>query len=243
MRFSAFEVFLRGLVSRSRARLRRGIARFRNFHLRNVWKCPTSERLVPDQDSGEIRSPHAAPNFPRRWNIPTTDQVLCAVRDPDTSSRKPLMARCGLIPPWAKEEKISYGTFSARADGIDTKPAFRDAWKAGRRCLVITDGFYEWRKSDKQPFAIGCTKGTLTVMAGLWGTWRSAKDETITITTIITSEPNDAMSLLHDRMTASIAFSTSSVAPIAAPERNLKSDLGCRANGVGVVAEQRLAGR
>jgi putative SOS response-associated peptidase YedK len=56
--------------------------------------------------------------------------------------------RWGLIPFWAKDKKIGCSTFNARAEGIDTRPAFRDAWRKGRRCLVIADGYYEWRRSD-----------------------------------------------------------------------------------------------
>ena len=85
--------------------------------------------------------------------------------------------RWGLIPSWAKDGKMAFSTFNARADGIDTKPAFRGAWKAGRRCLIVTDGFYEWRKSDKQPFAIGMGNRGLMTMAGLWEAWKP-KDAT-----------------------------------------------------------------
>ena len=83
--------------------------------------------------------------------------------------------------------------------GLTTKPAFRGAWRAGRRCLVITDGFYEWRKTDKQPFAIEC-RGALTVMAGLWEAWTSPAGERITSCTIVTTDANEAVAPLHDRM-------------------------------------------
>jgi putative SOS response-associated peptidase YedK len=58
------------------------------------------------------------------------------------------MMRWGLLPHWAKDEKIAYSTFNARAEEFTGKPAFRDAWKNGQRCLVVTDGFYEWKKLD-----------------------------------------------------------------------------------------------
>src|SRR5204862_244217 len=64
--------------------------------------------------------------------------------------------RWGLIPSWAKDTKGGFSTFNARADGVDSKASFRGAWKAGRRCLALAGGFFEWRKSgvaDKQPFA------------------------------------------------------------------------------------------
>jgi putative SOS response-associated peptidase YedK len=84
--------------------------------------------------------------------------------------------RWGLVPRWAKDLKVGFSTFNARADSVATKPAFRDAWQRGQRCLVVTDGCYEWRKSDKQPFAIGMADDDLMVMAGLTGAshgWKS----------------------------------------------------------------------
>ena len=64
--------------------------------------------------------------------------------------------RWGLIPSWAKELKGGFSTFNARSDTVDAKPSFKGAWKAGRRCLMLAGGFYEWRRAgvaDKQPFA------------------------------------------------------------------------------------------
>jgi len=70
--------------------------------------------------------------------------------------------------------------------------------KAGRRCLVITDGFYEWRKKgDKQPFAIARVNDTLTVFAGLWEEWKSPAGEIIKTCTIITTEPNELIAPLQ----------------------------------------------
>ena len=71
----------------------------------------------------------------------------------------PKMMKWGLIPYSAKDDKLQYSTFNARAEEFPTKPAFRDAWKRDQRCLVVTDGFYEWKKLDakgklEQPHAI-----------------------------------------------------------------------------------------
>ena len=138
------------------------------------------------------------PNLRPSWNIAPTQDMLCAIHDPKTGDRVPLMAHWGMIPPWAKEPKMKYPTFNARAEGFDTKASFRNAWKKGQRCLVITDGFYEWRKHDKQPFAVGL-RDDLTVMAGLWETWKGPSEKTRSCT-IITTDANQAMSALHDRM-------------------------------------------
>jgi putative SOS response-associated peptidase YedK len=146
----------------------------------------------------------APPNFPPRWNLPPTENLLCVVRDPERGTRRAGLMRWGLLPHYAKDAKVAYSTFNARAETIDKTPAFRDAWKRAHRCLVVTDGFYEWRKTDKQPFAI-CIKGDLTVMAGLWSVWRSAAGEKIPTCTIITTEANELVAPLHDRMPVILA--------------------------------------
>jgi putative SOS response-associated peptidase YedK len=112
------------------------------------------------------------PNFERDWNKPPTAPMLVALRSMD-GKRTPKMMRWGLLPHWAKDEKIAYSTFNARAEEFTGKPAFRDAWKNGQRCLVVTDGFYEWKKLDpkgkeKQPYAIAMADNGQMVMAGLW---------------------------------------------------------------------------
>lgn len=78
--------------------------------------------------------------------------------------------RWGLIPSWARDMKGGFSTFNARSDTVDSKPPFRGAWKAGRRCLVLVGGFYEWRRAgvaDKQPFAIAMGNHQVMPLAGL----------------------------------------------------------------------------
>jgi putative SOS response-associated peptidase YedK len=93
---------------------------------------------------------------------------------------------------WAKDIKIGYSTFNARAEEIETKPAFREAFQR-RRCLIPLDAFYEWQKIDdrKQPYAIGLKDGGLKAMAGLWENWRSLAGEQISLG----EEPADAAAL------------------------------------------------
>jgi putative SOS response-associated peptidase YedK len=116
-------------------------------------------RLSSDYSEIKIRLKFApnsvAPNFEPDWNKPPTAPMLVAIRSVN-GERLPKMMKWGLIPHWAKDDKLQFSTFNARAEEFTTKPAFRDAWKRGQRCLVITDGFYEWRKLDakgkaKQP--------------------------------------------------------------------------------------------
>jgi putative SOS response-associated peptidase YedK len=146
-----------------------------------------------------------APNLRPSWNIAPTQDLLTAARDSASGARLPVLMRWGLVPAWAKDVKAGAPLFNARADTIASKPAFRDAWRAGRRCLVVSDGFYEWRRGDKQPFAIRRADGPLTIMAGLWETWRSPAGERIRSCTIITTESNALIGALHDRMPVILA--------------------------------------
>lgn len=129
------------------------------------------------------------------YNIAPTQKVLC-IRDGD--DREFFKAKWGLIPSWAKDAKIGASCINARVETVDTKPAFRSAFKK-RRCLVIADGFYEWRKSDKQPHFISLKSGDQMAFAGLWETWKSPEG-VVESCTICTTDANDMMGQLHDRM-------------------------------------------
>jgi putative SOS response-associated peptidase YedK len=137
------------------------------------------------------------PDFRPSWNIPPTAPML-VVRLVDGRRRSEMM-RWSLIPSWSKDGHAG-STFNARAETLREKPTFRDAWRKGRRCLVVTSGFYEWRKRDKQAFAVGMADDSLMVMAGLWEEWTSPDGELINTCTIITTEANAAMAEVHDRM-------------------------------------------
>jgi putative SOS response-associated peptidase YedK len=132
------------------------------------------------------------------WNAAPTSKVPVVVSR--HRERTLTLMRWGLVPSWAKDIKIGYSTFNARAEGIDTRPAFRTAWQAGRRCLVIADGYYEWRDTDKQPFAIALgNRGPMT-FAGLWDEWREPGGGTLKSFTIVTTAANDLLAPLHGRM-------------------------------------------
>jgi putative SOS response-associated peptidase YedK len=171
-------------------------------------------RLSSDYSEIKIRLKFApnsvAPNFEPDWNKPPTAPMLVAIRSVN-GERIPKMMKWGLIPHWAKDDKLQYSTFNARAEEFTTKPAFRDAWKRGQRCLVVTDGFYEWKKLDakgklKRPHAIAMADSVPMVMAGLWAQWKSpTSGEEVLSCTILTCEPNSAMGELHDRMPVILA--------------------------------------
>jgi putative SOS response-associated peptidase YedK len=141
-----------------------------------------------------------APNIPASWNVCPTDPMLVATYT-EIGKRFSQAMRWGLIPWWAKDAKVGFSSINARAETVDTAPAFRDAWKKGQRCLVVTDGFYEWKKPEKQPFAVAMADDSLMVMAGLWDEWTDRKTgERIKSCTVITYPPKAIVCALHARM-------------------------------------------
>ena len=95
------------------------------------------------------------PNFPPSWNVAPTDTLPVVRYDTKAAQRSLDMLRWGLIPYWAKDIKVGFANINAKAEGIESKPAFRKAFER-RRCLVPVDSFYEWRKTatGKQPYAL-----------------------------------------------------------------------------------------
>jgi putative SOS response-associated peptidase YedK len=141
------------------------------------------------------------PNFAPSWNVAPTDPLPIVRYDPRAGERGLDVMRWGLVPYWAKDIKIGYSTFNAKAEGIDTKPAFREAFRQ-RRCLVPVDSFYEWQKlgKERQPYAVALAERRLMAMAGLWESWRSPDSERLRSFTIVTTGPNELLAPLHDRM-------------------------------------------
>lgn len=109
--------------------------------------------------------------------------------------------RWGLIPFWAKDSKIGSKLINARAETVGIKASFRNAFKK-RRCLVLIDGYYEWRKSDgkKLPFRVTFEEGQPFAVAGLWEEWKNPEGKSIDTFTMITRSANVKMSGLHHRM-------------------------------------------
>jgi putative SOS response-associated peptidase YedK len=106
-----------------------------------------------------------------------------------------------LIPSWAKDPKIGAKMINARAETVSEKPAFRAAFKR-RRCLIVTDGFYEWKKVEKQkqPFYFCRSNRHPFAFAGLWEHWQSSEGDTINSCTILTTEASELMEPIHNRM-------------------------------------------
>lgn len=140
-------------------------------------------------------------DIPPRFNICPTQMVAC-LRWADGSTYQLSSLRWGLVPFWAKDLKIGARMINARSETAATKPAFRAAFKK-RRCLIVADGFYEWKKEgkQKQPYYITQADESPFVLAGLWESWTDKASQAVVETcTILTTEANGTMQPLHDRM-------------------------------------------
>jgi putative SOS response-associated peptidase YedK len=134
-----------------------------------------------------------------RYNIAPTQDVAVVAND---APRRLVRVRWGLVPRWAKDASIGNKLINARAETLGEKPSFREAFRK-RRCLVLADGFYEWRKAEgstkKQPVHVTLRARRAFGMAGLWEEWRSPEGP-LRSCAIITTAANDALRALHDRM-------------------------------------------
>jgi putative SOS response-associated peptidase YedK len=136
--------------------------------------------------------------WPKSLNIRPTQPVVTVVQEGE--HRRLALMRWGLIPHWSKDAKIASHTFNARAETVAEKPSFRSSFKS-KRCLVLADGFYEWRKPDKRKYFIFRRDGKPISFAGLWSSWTDpATQKQVDTCTIITTTPNKMMEKLHDRM-------------------------------------------
>lgn len=166
-------------------------------------------RFVRVTDSQQLQTIFELNDIPRtltpQFNIAPTLDVL-AVRQSE-QQRNASFLRWGLIPSWARDEKIGYSAINARAETLGEKPAFRTAFRE-RRCLIIADGFFEWKKQGKEklPHFFHMRDRRPFAFAGLWESWRGTSDRRLDppleTCTIITTEPNELVSPLHDRMPA-----------------------------------------
>ena len=139
-----------------------------------------------------------------RYNIAPTQPVAAVANN---SQGKVEFFQWGLIPTWAKDPTIGSRMINARAETLAEKPSFKTAYKR-RRCLILADGFYEWRsvpKSDGQgqtkiPMRIHLASGQPFAFAGLWESWRTPDETMLLSCTIITTTPNELMATIHNRM-------------------------------------------
>lgn len=138
------------------------------------------------------------PEYGPNYNIAPGQQVLVIIHD--GKKKRAGYVKWGLVPSWAKDEKIGYKMINARSETAHEKPSFRTSL-AKRRCLIVADSFYEWQKSDtyKQPKRIQPKKRSLFAFAGLWDKWEKDAKNVFTCT-ILTKDANEFMSPIHHRM-------------------------------------------
>jgi putative SOS response-associated peptidase YedK len=136
-----------------------------------------------------------------RYNIAPTQPVGIVRIDAQHKTRAWALTLWGLIPSWSKDPSLGARMINARAETVDEKPSFRTAFKR-RRCIVPASGFYEWMKQEggKQPYFITSASGDLLGFAGLWESWRGPDGEEIESCTILTTDANETIAPLHDRM-------------------------------------------
>lgn len=159
-------------------------------------------------DSDDLRTQLALGQMPldweKRYNI-APSQDLATV--PFADSRNVVWMRWGLVPFWAKDPAIGYKMINARAESVAEKPAYRSSFR-NKRCLILADGFYEWRKLGKTsiPFYFQLDGGEPFAFAGLWDDWEIKGISSmpgmpgLTTCTIITTSANDDVSPVHERM-------------------------------------------
>jgi putative SOS response-associated peptidase YedK len=134
-----------------------------------------------------------------RYNIAPSQGVWAVVKD---DNKRLVRLRWGLVPFWAKDPGIGNRLINARAESVETKPAFRGAFRK-RRCLIVADGFYEWkgRKGRKQPFYLTLAEAQPFGFAGLWELWRNPQSgEELRSCAILTTDAAQSIKDIHDRM-------------------------------------------
>lgn len=160
-------------------------------------KTSEVEKLLPEL--------YATKDIKPNYNIAPTQQVAIVTNQ---NPKEITFAHWGLIPSWTKDKSIANKMINARAETLHEKPTFKSLFLK-KRCLIIADGFYEWQKNvgskKKIPYFIKMKNGEPFTFAGLWDNWKNAENQLITSTVIITTEPNDLIKKIHNRMPAIIA--------------------------------------
>jgi len=148
------------------------------------------------------------PNLQARYNAAPLQEIGVVRRNPKSGQRALDALVWGLVPHWSKTAKPGFSTINAKSETVATAPAFREAWQAGRRCLVPFDLFFEWQKrpdGGKQPYAIAGIDRAPLGIAGLWESKRLDDGAVLRTFTILTTAANALMAPLHDRMPVIIA--------------------------------------
>ncbi|GJL69879.1 MAG: DUF159 family protein [Nitrospirales bacterium] len=142
-----------------------------------------------------------------RYNIAPSQLVACVRTNLESRQRECTELKWGLVPSWAKDPSIGNKLINARGETVAEKPAFRKAFKQ-QRCLVLADGFYEWKREGKakQPYYVRFKDHRGFAFAGLWERWEKNDEDSLETCTLITTSPNAVMEPIHHRMPVVLSF-------------------------------------
>ena len=162
------------------------------------------QTLPPEKVREWFATRNPVPNYPPRFNAAPTDQIAVVRRNPQSGERSLDLLRWGLLTrSAAKDPRKAKPLINIRAESVKGLESF-DRAIAERRCLVPADGFYEWRREGKvlQPFAIGPAPASTPglALAGFWNNWQSPEGDWLRSFTILTTDANELIADIHDRM-------------------------------------------
>jgi len=153
------------------------------------------EYLSDYYDIDEMKSDIIVP----RYNVSPGQDIISIIND-GTKNRVGLL-KWGFVPSFAKDEKIGYSMINAKSETLEQKVSYKPSFEH-KRCVILADGFYEWKKEDKKkiPMRILMKDQSIFPIAGLWSTYVKPDGTKHFSTTIITTQANDLVSTIHDRM-------------------------------------------
>jgi putative SOS response-associated peptidase YedK len=157
--------------------------------------------LPPEAIARLFRTVNPLPNATATWNLAPSQEAMVIRRHPETGERHLGLLKWGLLPSWSKDPAAAPRPINARAETVASSSMFRGAF-ARRRCLVPASAFYEWVKTGgpKMPYAFARTDGQPMAFAGLWGGIRWPSGEVSRTFAIITTDANELMAPIHNRM-------------------------------------------
>jgi putative SOS response-associated peptidase YedK len=163
--------------------------------------CGRFTLVAPGDAIAELFNLAGTPDISPRYNIAPTQPVAGIRVSQADRDRELTYFHWGLIPRWAKDPSIGSRMINARSETAAEKPSFRAAMRY-RRCLIPSDGFYEWKKvnGQKQPMRVQIKDGGVFAIAGLWEHWQSRDGSEIESCTLLTTDPNEKLRPIHNRM-------------------------------------------
>ena len=163
--------------------------------------CGRFTRKENFQQLAKLLGLHTVPQLPPRYNIAPSQLIACVRANSVSKENECVQLKWGLVPAWAKDSKIGHKMINARAETVSDKPSFRKAFQQ-RRCLIVADGFYEWKREGKakQPYYIRFADNRLFAFAGLWERWEKNGAAPLESCAVITTGPNALMESIHHRM-------------------------------------------